>query len=151
MNITQEDIDKMMTDNPDLARVNRRGNPLPAPAEVIEQKKQRSHEEDELLGRIIEVAHLNHWLVAHFRPAMLKDGTYRTAVSADGKGFPDLVLVRELPGQPLNDILFVELKSSKGKLSIEQTLWRMMLEKSLCEYWLIRPEKEHEFYERLAR
>jgi hypothetical protein len=63
--------------------------------------------EAELLDNVIELAHLFGWRVAHFRPAMTKHG-WRTPVSADGKGFVDLVLVRDRT-------IFVELKSTKGR------------------------------------
>ena len=42
---------------------------------------------------------------------------WRTAVAADGAGFPDLVLAK--PGR----LLFVELKSENGRLSQEQARW----------------------------
>jgi VRR-NUC domain len=65
---------------------------------------------------VVEVARLAGWRCAHFRAALTKDG-WRTAVTADGAGWPDLVLVR--PPR----IAFVELKSAGGKLSPRQTEW----------------------------
>ena len=66
---------------------------------------------------VIELAHLKRWVVAHFRPAMDKDGYWKTPVQADGAGFPDLVLVR--PPR----ILFVELKRDGGNLTDLQRVW----------------------------
>jgi hypothetical protein len=71
--------------------------------------------EAELLDCVLETAALFGWKTAHFRPAMTKHG-WRTAVAGDGKGFPDLVLVRDR-------VLFVELKSARGQLSMEQQDW----------------------------
>ena len=71
--------------------------------------------EQELLEAVIELAHLYRWRVAHFRPARTEHG-WRTPVAADGAGFPDLVLVRDR-------VLFVELKSARGRLSVEQQDW----------------------------
>lgn len=51
---------------------------------------------------IIELARILGWRVAHFRPAQTRHG-WRTPVAADGKGFPDLVLVRER-------VIYAELK-----------------------------------------
>jgi hypothetical protein len=61
-------------------------------------------------------------MVAHFRPGLTQAGTWRTAVAADGKGFPDLVLAHRDRG-----VMFVELKAEKGKLSAEQTAWGLRL------------------------
>ena len=76
--------------------------------------------ERDFQAAVIELAHLFGWNVAYFRPArVMRDGKekYETSVGADGKGWPDLVLVR-------NRIIYVELKSDTGKLSPEQELWR---------------------------
>ena len=72
--------------------------------------------EKQFLGQIIDLAHIYHWRVAHFRPAQTKHG-WRTAVQADGAGFPDLVLVRP------PKCLFIELKSETGQLSPKQEQW----------------------------
>jgi VRR-NUC domain-containing protein len=65
---------------------------------------------------VVEVARLAGWRVAHFRPARTDKG-WRTPVTADGAGWPDLVLVR--PPR----IVFAELKSERGKVRPEQTEW----------------------------
>ncbi len=119
------------------------GNPLPRLAKLLET-------EDDFLSWVIDYAHLKGWLIAHFRPAMvIKAGkiSYRTAVSADGKGFPDLVLARETPGG-FTDIIFVELKSAKGKLKDEQKMWLELLSKNpttQCFVW--RPSDRAEVEE----
>jgi hypothetical protein len=70
--------------------------------------------------QVIEYAHLRRWRVAHFRPARVTVNgkeTWRTAVSADGQGFPDLVLARR------GKVLFRECKTETGKASLEQLAW----------------------------
>lgn len=67
---------------------------------------------------IIEVMHLLGWTVASFRPALTKHG-WRTAVQADGAGFPDILGVHAIHG-----ILFAELKTGKGRLGPDQIAWR---------------------------
>lgn len=62
------------------------------------------------------LARVMGWRIAHFRPAMTSRGM-RTAVSADGAGFPDLVMIR--PPR----LLIVELKSAVGIVSDEQRAW----------------------------
>ena len=70
--------------------------------------------------QIIDIAHLYGWHVAHFRPAMTTHG-WRTPVSADGKGFPDLCMVKG------NKLIFWEVKSEHGFLSGEQMKWIQLL------------------------
>jgi hypothetical protein len=65
---------------------------------------------------VVETARLAGWRVAHFRPARTKYG-WKTPVTADGAGWPDLVLVR--PPR----IIFAELKSEQGKVTPNQTEW----------------------------
>jgi hypothetical protein len=69
---------------------------------------------------VVEVARLAGWRVAHFRPARTAKG-WCTPVTADGAGWPDLVLVR--PPR----IIFAELKSESGKVRPEQTEWLSVL------------------------
>ncbi|KKN31849.1 hypothetical protein LCGC14_0819730 [marine sediment metagenome] len=65
---------------------------------------------------VLALLRLYHWRVAHFRPAMKKDGTWVTPVAADGAGFPDLFAVR--PPR----ILLAELKV-KSPVSKAQAIW----------------------------
>ena len=73
--------------------------------------------EKELQRAVIELAHLYGWLVFHPRPSQNSRGDWRTYMSGD-RGFPDLTLVHTTGG-----ICFVELKSTKGRLSPEQKMW----------------------------
>ena len=72
--------------------------------------------EAELQTEVLKLGKLYGWLTAHFRPAWTSKG-YRTPVQGDGKGFPDLVLVR--PPR----LIFVELKSMRGSLDKDQRRW----------------------------
>ena len=88
--------------------------------------------EAELQAAVIDMAHLFGWIVAHFRPALTQSGRWVTPVQADGKGFPDLVLVRD-------EILYVELKSERGRLSLEQRMWIEAIRAAGGEAHLWRP------------
>jgi len=72
--------------------------------------------------QVVELAKLCGWSVAHFRPARTEKG-WRTPVTADGAGFPDLVLARP------PELVFAELKSERGKPSPAQVRWL----EALCE------------------
>lgn len=72
--------------------------------------------ERELQDAVVETARLFAFRAFHARPAQTSKG-WRTPVQYDGKGFVDLVLVGS------DRILFVELKSDKGKVSVEQQQW----------------------------
>lgn len=82
---------------------------------------------------MLETAFLFGWRVAHFRPARTSKG-WRTPVEADGKGFPDLVLLR---GERL---LVRELKVGKAKLSREQIWWMQAFQEAGVDARCWRPE-----------
>jgi hypothetical protein len=73
--------------------------------------------ESEFQNQVIKFAKLHGWRVAHFRPARTKDGGWRTPVSADGVGFPDLVMIRG------KSLIVAELKVPPGELTDEQAAW----------------------------
>lgn len=74
--------------------------------------------EQDFQRAVLDLAKLGGWKCAHFRPALTKHG-WRTPVSADGKGFPDLVLTHPRRGL----VLFRELKTDSGPLQPEQIAW----------------------------
>lgn len=88
--------------------------------------------ESDLQSAVVDLARYAGWRVAHFRPARTKDG-WRTPVAADGKGFPDLVLVGQ--GQ----VIFAELKSATGTLTAEQARWRDKLRACGADWRLWTP------------
>jgi VRR-NUC domain-containing protein len=75
-----------------------------------------------LQATIIELAHMYGWRVAHFKSVLVTGKGnrpyYATPVSADGVGFPDLVLCR-----PQDRVMFVEVKGDGDKLRPEQEQW----------------------------
>jgi hypothetical protein len=88
--------------------------------------------EAELLDSILQLASLLKWRTAHFRPARTAAG-WRTAVSGDGKGFPDIILARDR-------LVAIEAKAERGLLSLEQVVWRDALIAAGVEYHLFKPE-----------
>lgn len=72
--------------------------------------------EAQLQEAVIDAAHRFGWLVHHVKPARTPDGKWLTRIQGDA-GFPDLCLARE------GRVLFVELKSAKGRQSDAQRSW----------------------------
>jgi hypothetical protein len=89
--------------------------------------------EAELQTSVIALARVMGWRVAHFRPAKTWQG-WQTPVGADGKGWPDLLMVR--PGQ----ILAAELKSAEGTVTTNQHLWLNALESAGVPTYVWRPK-----------
>jgi len=128
----------------------------------IKRHTYRTMSEEAFTTQVIAMAKARGWLTAHFRPAMTKRGKWVTAVQGDGKGFPDLVLVRrevvrmsdtpdrcfhgvvifaqpnipcEFPGR----VIFAELKSMRGALTEEQQEWIDTLKAAGQEVYVWRP------------
>jgi len=72
--------------------------------------------EEEFQGQILDLAKIFRWRRAHFRAARTKHG-WRTPVQADGKGFPDLVLVK--PPR----LIIAEVKRQDTKPDDHQLEW----------------------------
>ncbi len=88
--------------------------------------------ETELLNGVLAMAGVFGWRSFHVRPARTAHG-WRTAVQGDGRGFPDLVLLRE------GRHVVVELKSQRGQVTQEQEAWLDAFEKSGAEVFVWRP------------
>ena len=99
--------------------------------------------------QVMKLALINGW--KRFHPLSVRDhkGNYRTSLSGD-KGFPDLVLAREASRNNAGGLLFVELKSEAGRLSIEQIEWGNHLA-PWAEWYMWRPRDIDEVIERLSR
>ena len=72
--------------------------------------------ERDFTTKVIDRAKARGWKVFHPRPARTAHG-WRTAGQGTPQGFPDLSLAQD------GVVLFVELKSQKGKLTDEQKDW----------------------------
>ena len=99
--------------------------------------------ERDFQSAVIEAARALGWTVAHFRPARTAHG-WRTPVQADGKGFPDLCLVRDR-------VLFIELKADGGRLTHEQAAWVSKLRWGGAEVYVFRPDDWDEVVQVLKR
>lgn len=89
--------------------------------------------EAQLQSAVIELATLLGWRLVHFRPAIDRSGRWTTPMQGDA-GWPDLVLCR--PPR----LVFLELKSTKGRVTTDQTKWLVALQASGAECAVVRPE-----------
>lgn len=89
--------------------------------------------ESQLQRAVISLAQMRGWRVAHFRNAQMPNGRWLTPVQADGKGFPDLVMVRG------GRIVVAELKAKWRKASPEQDVWLEDFKKAGAEAYLWGP------------
>jgi hypothetical protein len=80
---------------------------------------------------LVSLARVNGWKVAGFRTAQV-GGSWQTPVRHDAKGWPDLVLVRDR-------VIFVELKTDRGRVRPEQHWWIDVLEGAGQEVYVWRP------------
>ena len=101
--------------------------------------------EEQWQSQVIDLARLNGFRCAHFRPARKADGSWATPVAADGKGFPDLELAR--PG----DLIFAELKTERGRVSPDQVAWLEQLRLAGAEAYIWKPSDFEEVSRRLSR
>jgi hypothetical protein len=89
--------------------------------------------ERDLERGVVDVARILGYKAAHFRPAGVRGGKFVTPVAYDGKGFPDLVLVRDDPGR----VIYLELKVGKNTLTPEQADWLELLRGAGQEAYVI--------------
>ena len=90
--------------------------------------------EKEFQQALCQLATLTGWRWIHFRTVRDHRNNYSTPLQGSA-GFPDLVLVH-----PDLGVLFVELKTTKGRLSEHQTDWATDLLLAGAEYYCWRPE-----------
>lgn len=89
--------------------------------------------------RLIDYARARGWRIAHFRPARVTRGgkeTWETPIAEDGKGFLDLLLLRERP-------VAIECKVRPRKATPEQEEWLAAWKAAGQEAYLFYPE-DHE-------
>lgn len=90
--------------------------------------------ETDLLANVLDACRTFGARTLHIRPARTDKG-WRTPVSGDGKGFPDLLIVCR-DGR----ILWRELKSAKGRLTHDQAAWLNDLHAAGQNVGVWRPE-----------
>jgi VRR-NUC domain-containing protein len=95
--------------------------------------------ERDFQSAVLAAARLFSWRVAHFRAAQTRHG-WRTPVEADGKGFPDLILVH-----PRHGLIVRELKANgSSKLTREQADWITCFEAAGVDAGVWRPDDWNE-------
>lgn len=89
--------------------------------------------EKQFQHQVEHLAHVFGWRVFHALPAQNSRGRWLTAQSGD-VGFPDLVLAH-----PSKGVIFAELKTQIGRVSVSQRIWLNTLEAAGAETYIWRP------------
>lgn len=112
---------------------------------TAEERAFREVTERDLQARVMDLARMYGWRVAHFHDSrrQVKPGVF--VGDRDAAGFPDLVLVRP------PELLVVELKRETGKVTDEQNAWLGDLAACGVEVLLVRPSLERQLIVRLSR
>lgn len=92
---------------------------------------------------VADTAMLMGWMIYHARPGQDRRGKWVTPLMGQ-PGFPDLVLAR---GRRL---IFAELKSEDGDVTIEQSSWLAVLDAGPAEAYLWRPSDRRKIMEILG-
>jgi hypothetical protein len=100
--------------------------------------------EAQFLRQVIDLAKLYRWRTAHFDAAKGRSGKWITPVMGDGKGFPDLVLVRG------KSIIVAELKAGRNKTTPEQDEWLLAFTAAGIHAVVWRPEDWDEIRDTLS-
>lgn len=90
--------------------------------------------EAEFLKQVLELARLLGWRTAHFRPGLTRKGRWITAVQGDGKGFPDLLLIRG------DTVIVAELKVGKNTITSEQGEWLNAFQEARVAAYIWTPD-----------
>ena len=96
-------------------------------------------------SQVIMLAKLHGWLVMHTRAVEIRPGVWKTPLQGHA-GFPDLVLAHKTRG-----VVFAELKTDTGRLSMNQKDWQETLQASSAEVYVWRPKDLDQISTRLAR
>ena len=83
--------------------------------------------EADLQSTVIELAHVNGWLVNH---------NYDSRRSGPDPGYPDLTLARRSPDGAAGQVLFLELKRARESPTATQLLWG----ERLPHWHVVRPD-----------
>lgn len=87
--------------------------------------------EADFTRQILDLAALNGWRAAHFRPAQTGRG-WRTAMSGD-IGYPDVTLAKD------GRLIVAELKAEGGRVRPEQVAWLRAIHGDDWQTWVWRP------------
>jgi hypothetical protein len=99
--------------------------------------RRKKRNESDYQREIVAYAKLKNWAVVHFTK-LYHRGRWFTPAAIDGKGFPDLILVRD------ERILFIEVKTDTGRLTNEQILWRKRILRCGLSFIVARPSTYEE-------
>lgn len=99
---------------------------------VANMKTEIKITEKQFSSQVEDLFDLYQWTWTHFRPGMMQSGRWVTPLSGF-KGFPDYCAVKK------DKLIFLELKSDKGKTSPSQKIWLSKLKDAGCDVYVFKP------------
>jgi hypothetical protein len=87
----------------------------------------------ELQRALVQLAQHHGWICAHFSPVQDIRGVWRTPARADGKGFPDLILVRDR-------LIAIEVKGDGDKMKPDQKKWMTAMLDAGIDFYIATPK-----------
>jgi hypothetical protein len=96
-------------------------------------------------SQVILLAKLHGWLVMHTRAVEIRPGVWKTPLQGHA-GYPDLTLAHQYRG-----VIFAELKSDTGRVSVLQKAWHETLTAAGQEVHVWRPKDLQDISTRLEK
>lgn len=100
----------------------------------------RNQPEAAFRRQVMDLARLHGFRAVHFKTSLNPRGQHLTVYEGEGKGYPDLTLVRPETAGRRPRVIFAELKAGKNTTTPEQEAWLADLRAAGMEAYTWRPE-----------
>lgn len=107
----------------------------------------RAQSEADWQATVMAVLQAHGWTAFHINASIVRvttggQRTYATAVTSQGRGFPDVIAIRG------HRLVFIECKAQRGAVNAEQHLWHQRLQLVAgVEVYVLRPSDGQQLME----
>jgi hypothetical protein len=125
----------------------RRAKPPLGDVERSRRELARAQNEADWQATVMAILQAHGWTAFHINASIVRvtsggQRTYATAVTSQGRGFPDVVAIRA------GRMVFIECKSERGIVNAEQHLWHQRLSAVAgVEVYVLRPSDGQQLME----